>query len=116
MTAKASIHLNLYATGDKFCSVAGQWPKTAETWQEYDSGSEARGAGWRNIDFALNSAVQLLYLIEYASFQSQAMIGAGRTGFFQVEVLLQILISDKQVFQSKTEIQQPSVQVELVDI
>ena len=37
MTAKASIHLNLYATGDKFCSVAGQWPKTGETWQEYDS-------------------------------------------------------------------------------
>lgn len=79
MTAKASIHLNLYATGDKFCSVAGQWPKTAETWQEYDLGSEARGAGWRNIDFALNSAVQLLYLIEYASFQSQSMIGNGRT-------------------------------------
>ena len=79
MTAKASIHLNLYATGDKFCSVAGQWPKTAERWDEYDAGSEARGAGWRNIDFALNSAVQLLYLIEYASFQSQAMIGAGRT-------------------------------------
>lgn len=79
MTAKASIHLNLYAIGDKFCSVAGQWPKTAETWQEYDSGSEARGVGWRNIDFALNSAVQLLYLIEYASFQSQTMIGAGRT-------------------------------------
>lgn len=79
MTAKALIHTNLYATGDKFCSVAGQWPKTAETWQEYDSGSEARGTGWRNIDFALNSAVQLLYLIEYASFQSQTMIGAGRT-------------------------------------
>jgi hypothetical protein len=79
MTAKASIHLSLYTTGDKFCSIAGQWPKTGETWQEYDSGSEARGAGWRNIDFALNSAVQLLYLIEYASFQSQAMIGAGRT-------------------------------------
>ena len=79
MTAKASIHLNLYATGDKFCSVAGQWSKTNETWQEYDSGSEARGTGWRNIDFALNSAIQLLYLIEYASFQSQAMIGAGRT-------------------------------------
>lgn len=79
MTAKILIHTNLYATGDKFCSVAGQWPKTTETWEEYDSGSEARGAGWRNIDFALNSAVQLLYLIEYASFQSQAMIGAGRT-------------------------------------
>src|SRR5574344_1966804 len=79
MTEKESIHLNLYANGDKFCAVAGQWPKTAERWDEYDSGSEARGTGWRNIDFALNSAVQLLYLIEYASFQSQAMIGAGRT-------------------------------------
>ena len=39
-------------------------------------------AGWRNIDFALNSAVQLLYLIEYASFQSQAMIGR-KNNFFQ---------------------------------
>lgn len=80
MTAKGSIPSNLYATGDLFCSVAGQWAKTNEKWYEYDEGTEARGAGWRNVDFALNSAVQLLYLIEYADFDTQNMIGAGRTG------------------------------------
>lgn len=79
MTAKRSIPSNLYTTGDLFCSVAGQWAKTNERWDEYDAGTEARGTGWRNIDFALNSAVQLLYLIEYADFNSQSMIGMGRT-------------------------------------
>jgi hypothetical protein len=79
MTAKASITSNMYSTGDLFCSVAGQWAKVNERWDEYDAGTEARGTGWRNIDFALNSAVQLLYLIEYADFNSQFMIGTGRT-------------------------------------
>jgi hypothetical protein len=40
--------------------------------------AEARGTGWHQEDFYLRSAVQLLYLIEYADFDSQAMIGNGR--------------------------------------
>jgi hypothetical protein len=80
MTAKASITTGMYAVNDKFCSVAGQWAKTNETQEEYLAGAVSRGNGWRNIDFTLNSAIQLLYLVEYASFNTQGMIGAGRTG------------------------------------
>jgi hypothetical protein len=38
-----------------------------------------RGTGWRQQDFFLVSAIQLLYLIEYGSFFSQSKIGAGNT-------------------------------------
>ena len=79
MTAKASIPTSLYASGDKMCSIAGQWAKTNEIRTEYRSMSAARGTGFRQLDYYLYSAVQLLYLIEYADFHSQSMIGAGRT-------------------------------------
>ena len=79
MTASGSIATDLYAAGDKMCSVAGQWAKTNETRAEYRTMAAERGTGWRQLDYYLNSAVQLLYLIEYADFNSQAMIGNGRT-------------------------------------
>jgi len=79
MTAKASIPVSLYAAGDKMCSVTGQWAKSNETRTEYRAMAAERGTGWRQLDYYLNSAIQLLYLIEYADFNSQTMIGNGRT-------------------------------------
>ena len=79
MTASGNIPSTIYASGDKLCSVAGQWPKTAESRASFDAMCTSRGATWRQHDFYLLSAIQLLYLIEYASFNSQSMIGAGRT-------------------------------------
>jgi len=38
-----------------------------------------RGTGFRQLDYYLHSAVQLLYLVEYADFNSQTMIGGGRS-------------------------------------
>lgn len=77
--ASGSISTNMYATGDTLSSVAGQWPKTYEMRSEYREASLTRGDGWRQLDFTLNSAVQLLYLVEYANFNSQGRIGNGRT-------------------------------------
>ena len=79
MTASGNIPSTIYDSGDKLCSVAGQWPKTNESRASFDAMCTSRGATWRQHDFYLLSAVQLLYLIEYASFNSQSMIGAGRT-------------------------------------
>jgi len=79
MTAKASISSNIYATGDSLCSIPSEWAKTNETWTEYREAAEIRGDGWRMLDFILNSAVQLLYLVEYGDFDSQSTIGMGRT-------------------------------------
>lgn len=79
MIAKGSIASNMYASGDIMCSIAGQWPKTNETRGEYRDMAAERGEGWRQLDWTLNSAVQLLYLVEYADFHTQGMIGNGRT-------------------------------------
>lgn len=64
---------------DKLGSVSGKAPMMDETRAEFRSIALNRGAGWRQQDFYLTSAVQLLYLVEYASFYSQSVIGMGRT-------------------------------------
>ena len=80
MTVSASIATaGFYAAGDKLCSIAGQWPKTNQLRADFDAMCTSRGTPWRQNDFYLLAAIQLLYLIEYASFNSQSMIGAGRT-------------------------------------
>jgi len=42
--------------------------------------AQNRGSGWELINFNQVCAIQLLYLVEYASFSSQTEIGAGVTG------------------------------------
>lgn len=79
MVPSGSIHVDMYAAGDKLCSVSGEYPKTNERRSEYRSMVAERGGGWRQQDFDLISAVQLLYVIEYADFDSQTAIGYGRT-------------------------------------
>jgi len=64
---------------DVLSSVSGKNPISDETRAEFRAIALNRGAGWRQQDFYLTSAVQLLYLVEYASFYSQDVIGEGRT-------------------------------------
>jgi len=64
---------------DILSSVSGKNPVTDETRNEFRLIAANRGTGWRQLDYDLVSAIQLLYLIEYADWNSQAMIGAGRT-------------------------------------
>lgn len=66
-------------SGDKLCSMSGEFPKTNETRDEFRNMSNRRGSGWRQYDYDLHSAILLLYLIEYADFNSQVVIGDGRT-------------------------------------
>ena len=81
MVPAANIIDNMYASGDKLCSVMGAsiYPKTNETRAEFRSMAAERGTGWRQQDYDLVSAIQLLYVTEYASWYSQSVIGAGRT-------------------------------------
>jgi len=60
-------------------SVAGKTPVTNGTRAQFRTVASNRGAGWRQMDFDLMSAIQLLYLVEYGSFDSQSKIGAGLT-------------------------------------
>ena len=66
-------------TGDVLGSVSGKAPMNYGTRANFRAAAKNRGAGWRCNDYDLVSAIQLLYLIEYASFYSQSVIGAGLT-------------------------------------
>jgi hypothetical protein len=58
-------------------SVAGVQPTTEQTRATFRSQAEARGPGWTILDMLSAGAYQLLYLIEYANFNSQKEIGKG---------------------------------------
>lgn len=68
-------------TGDKLSSIAGVKPCSGATQQLTLPNARIlahnRGSGWELQDFLTVSAIQLLYLIEYANFNSQAQIGRG---------------------------------------
>ena len=64
---------------DKLSSVSAKAPINYGTRANFRAMAVNRGAGWRQQDFDLVSAVQLLYLVEYANWNSQLMIGNGLT-------------------------------------
>ena len=61
----------------KLISGSGRTPTVSQTRAQFRIWAAANGAGWSQIDWNLLVAVQLLYLTEYADFNSQAMIGRG---------------------------------------
>ena len=69
------------STGDKLCSIANAKPASGKT-QDFTRRkcgilAENRGTGWTQAFAATISATQMLFLIEYASFNTQAKIGDG---------------------------------------
>jgi len=68
-------------TGDKLCSISGFGAVTgtvsAGTRAHFRQLAANRGSGWTQEFVDARSALQLLYLTEYASFYSQSVIGAG---------------------------------------
>ena len=64
---------------DILCSVSGKTPINDLTRANGRTIAAKRGTGWRQQDYDLVSAIQLLYLVEYADFYSQSMIGNGLT-------------------------------------
>lgn len=64
---------------DKLSSVAGKYPVVGVTRAQTRQLASNRGSGWRQLDFTLWSAVQMLYVIEHQSFYSQNILGAGNT-------------------------------------
>jgi hypothetical protein len=70
-------------TGDKLSSIAGAKPASGLTQALTIVNSrilaQNRGSRWHNQLFLPTCAVQLLYLVEYANFNTQSMIGSGVT-------------------------------------
>ena len=67
-----------YVSGGKLSSVSGQTPTTSQTRTVFRSQAAARGTGWRQCEWYLHHAVQVLALVEYGTFKLQDAIGAGR--------------------------------------
>jgi hypothetical protein len=70
---------NLDLANDKLASVSGVYPLVGVTRAQCRTLAANNGTGWHQLDFALWSAVQMLYLTEYGTFNSQATLGAGNT-------------------------------------
>ena len=66
---------------DKLSSVSGKAPINYGTRANFRAMAVNRGAGWRQQDYDLVSAIQLLYLVEFANWDSQLMIGNGLTNW-----------------------------------
>lgn len=68
-------------TGDKLCSIASAKPASGLTQNLTRANSEIlatnRGTGWHSMDIKAASAVQLLFMIEYGTLNSQNAIGLG---------------------------------------
>jgi hypothetical protein len=70
---------NIQTGVDKLASVSGQYPLVGVTRAECRTLAANNGTGWHQLDFALWSAIQMLYLTERGTFNSQATLGAGNT-------------------------------------
>jgi hypothetical protein len=70
---------NVDTAADKLASVKGVFPMVGLTRNEFRLLAANVGTGWRQVDFTLWSAVQMLFLIEHQSFSSQSILGAGNT-------------------------------------
>ncbi|MFA6662238.1 MAG: carboxypeptidase-like regulatory domain-containing protein, partial [Bacilli bacterium] len=62
----------------KLTSVSGIAPAVSRTRDQFRTFAGNRGAKWSQLDILTWSAIQMLYLVEYADTDSQTKIGAGR--------------------------------------
>jgi hypothetical protein len=68
-----------YKTSSGYESKSGKAPFASITRTAARTGSAAKGADWWQHDYATDCARNLLYLVEYADWNSQAKIGKGFT-------------------------------------
>lgn len=71
--------LTVDTSADKLASVSGAYPIVGVTRATSRALAANRGTGWRLADFWLVQAVQMLYLVEYQTYYSQNILGAGNT-------------------------------------
>lgn len=70
-------YVGAYKTSSDNKSVSGAAPITRQSRATMRTNSKSKGWGWGLIDVATNSAIQMLYLVEFADNDSQAKIGSG---------------------------------------
>lgn len=73
------IYVGAYKTSSGSKSITGVTPLRRQTRADFRSGAKSKGAGWGLIDISTVSAIQMLYLVEFANNDSQSAIGRGYT-------------------------------------
>ena len=68
-----------FTLSGKLISGSGRVPTASKTRATFRTEAAANGTGWSQIDWNLLIAVQLLYLVEFANFNTQVMLGQGIT-------------------------------------
>jgi len=70
---------NIDTSNDTLAAISGQYPLVGVTRDECRDLAANVGTGFRQQDFWLTCAVQMLYLVEYGTFYSQNELGDGNT-------------------------------------
>lgn len=70
-------YVGKYKTGEGYVSKTGIAALGSLTRATARIGSTGKGAGWYQYDYAVYCAIILLYIVEYADWDSQAKIGQG---------------------------------------
>lgn len=74
---KEYVYIGSYLTSSDTRSIAGAAPANNLTRAEFRTAASAKGEGWSLMDIAAVSAIQMLFLVEFASSDSQKSIGYG---------------------------------------
>jgi hypothetical protein len=64
---------------DYLVSVAGQYPMAGLTRNEFRTLASNTGTGWRQHEFWAQTAIKVLFSIEYQTFFTQGVLGSGNT-------------------------------------
>lgn len=72
-----AIYVGVYKTSAEGKSVSGVAPYRGVNRGQHRSVAKSKGAGWGIVDIATLSALQMLYLVEYATYNCQKAIGRG---------------------------------------
>lgn len=70
-------YIGAYETSSNNKSVSGATPTVSQTRATMRDNARSKGTGWGLVDIAALSAAQMLYLVEYATNDSQTAIGRG---------------------------------------
>lgn len=60
-------------------SLKGYVPEVSRTRDEFRQSTTLKGPGWHLFDIAAWSAIQMLYLVEFADYDAKKVVGSGRS-------------------------------------
>ena len=75
----SKIYVGAYEAGSGYRSISGAAPLVSETRAQFRADFKNRGTGYSQIDWATQFELFILYLVEYATWDSQSAIGSGYT-------------------------------------